>query len=95
MNENMFTTPVVTSQSCEQCPDVLLPLAPRRSAKLLPSGAFSLGPSFPCLDTPPYFPHDLLLSESEGDQGATEGATAIVLVAVAASKRVASEEAKL
>ena len=68
MNENMFTTtPVVTSQSHDhQCPAVL-PLAPRPSATLLPPEALSLGPSFPCLDTPPYFPNDLL--RSEGDQG--------------------------
>ena len=70
MNDNFFT-PVVTStsQSCEQCPAVL-PLAPRPSTKLLPSEALLLGPSFPNLSTPPYFPHDLLMSESsEGDQG--------------------------
>ena len=69
MNGNyLFTTPVVTSQSCEQCP-AALPLAPRPSTKLLPSEALLLGPSFPNLSTPPYFPHDLLMSESEGDQG--------------------------
>ena len=70
MNDNyLFTTPVVTSQSCEQCPAVL-PLAPRPSTKLLPSEALLLGPSFPNLITPPYFPHDLLMSESsEGGQG--------------------------
>ena len=68
MNENMFTTtPVVTSQSRSDdhlCPAV--PLVPRPSATLLPPEELSLGPSFPCLDTPPYLPHDLLASE--GDQ---------------------------
>ena len=66
MNENMFTTtPVVTSQSRSDDLCSAVPLAPRPSATLLPPEALSLGPSFPCLDTPPYFPHDL----SEGDQG--------------------------
>ncbi len=69
MNENMFTTtPVVTtSQSRSDDLGSAILLAPRPSATLLPPEALSLGPSFPCLDSPPYFPHDLL--RSEGDQG--------------------------
>ena len=68
MNENMFTTtPVVTSQSRSDdlCPAV--PLVPRPSATLLPPEELSLGPSFPCLRTPPYFPNDLLTSDQGGD----------------------------
>lgn len=67
MNENMFFTPVVTPQACDQCPTV--PLAPRPSAKLLPPEALSLGPYFPRLDpAAPSLP-DHLPIVSEGNQG--------------------------